>query len=280
MHRFCHQLPGGPAASGARANAAARSLVALGLATALIWAGPAAGSEKLRVAMVNWPPAKIIENGRFGGTDVLMLEELADQIGIVLEYVECPWRRCLVMAEAGEVDVISSLTKSPERERYLQFIEPPYRNGYDIYFYTRETDLKKYEDLQGLSIGHIRGSAYFDRFDGDRRLTKFAVTREDQLLEMLSRGRLDVVVGIGRNLDYLIQRRNLSTVIRRTSLVVPTVAPTYIAISRKSSGLHLAPRIGQALLKMTRAHRMQTIEHDFMAEPAEAGQDPHAPSAD
>lgn len=260
-------------AFGARADAAVRSLVAICLAAALIWVGPATGSEKLRVAMVNWPPAKIIENGRFGGTDVLMLDEIADQIGIVLEYVECPWRRCLVMIEAGEVDFISSITKSPERERYLQFIEPPYRNGYDIYFYTRGTDLRKYADLQGLSIGHIRGSAYFDRFDDDHSLAKFAVTREDQLIEMLSRGRLDVIVGIGRNLDYLIQRRKLSTVIRRTSLVVPTVAPTYIAISRKSSGLHLASRIGQALLTMTRTHRIEIIEREFMAKPAEVGQD-------
>ena len=260
-------------ASCARADAAARSLVAIWLAAALIWVGPATGTEKLRVAMVNWPPAKIIENGRFGGTDVLMLDELADQIGIVLEYVECPWRRCLVMIEAGEVDLISSITRSPERERYLQFIEPPYRNGYDIYFYTRGTDLSRYEDLQGLSIGLIRGSAYFDRLDHDHSLAKFAVTREDQLIEMLSRGRLDVVVGIGRNLDYLIQRRKLSTVIRRTSLVVPTIAPTYIAISRKSSGLYLASRIGQALLKMTRANRIQIIEREFMAKPAEVGQD-------
>lgn len=246
---------------------------AICLAAAVLWAGPATGSDKLRVAMVNWPPAKIIEHGRFGGTDVLILNELADQIGVVLEYVECPWRRCLVMIEAGEVDLISSIARSPERERYLQFIEPPYRNGYDIYFYTRGTDLKKYEDLQGLSIGHIRGSAYFDRFDNDHSLAKFAVTREDQLIEMLSRGRLDVVVGIGRNLDYLIQQRNLSTVIRRTSLVMPTVAPTYIAMSRKSSGLHLAPRIGQALRKMTRAHRIQIIEREFMAKPAGAGPD-------
>jgi polar amino acid transport system substrate-binding protein len=240
-------------------------LLTIWLAAALLWVGPAVGSEKLRVAMVNWPPAKIVENGRFGGTDVLMLEELASQIGIVLEYVECPWRRCLVMIEAGEVDLISSITKSPERQRYLQFIEPPYRNGYDIYFYTRGTDLKRYEDLQGLTIGLIRGSAYFERFDQDQSLAKFAVTREEQLIEMLSRGRLDVVVGIGRNLDYLIQPQQLSTVIRKTSLVVPTIAPTYIALSRKSSGLHLAPKLGQALLKMTRANRIQIIEREFMA---------------
>jgi len=169
-----------------------RSRLATWLAIALLWAGPGiAGPEKLRVGMVNWPPAKIVENGRFGGTDVLMLEELAQRVGIVVEYIECPWRRCLVMLEAGDVDLISSITKSPERERYLQFIEPPYRNGYDIFFYTRGTDLTRYEDLQGLAIGLIRGGAYFDRFDQDRSLAKFAVTREDQLIEMLSRGRLE-----------------------------------------------------------------------------------------
>jgi polar amino acid transport system substrate-binding protein len=240
------------------------SMLSIGLG-ALLWAGVAIGSEKLRVAMVHWPPAKIVENGRFGGTDVLMLEELAKPIGVVLEYVECPWRRCLVMLEAGDVDLISSVARSPERERYLRFIEPPYRSGYDIHFYTRGTDLRRYEDLQGLTIGLIRGGAYFDRFDQDHALTKFAVTREDQLLEMLSRGRLDVVVGIGRNLDYLIQRRDPQAVIRRTSLVVPTVAPTYIALSRKSSTLDLAARLGQSLLTMTKARRIEIIEREFMA---------------
>jgi polar amino acid transport system substrate-binding protein len=248
-----------------------RSLLTIWLAAALLGVGPAIGSEKLRVAMVNWPPAKIVENGRFGGTDVLVLEELASQVGAVLEYVECPWRRCLVMIEAGEVDLISSITKSPAREQYLQFIEPPYRNGYDIHFYTQGAELRRYEDLAGLTIGFIRGGAYFDRFDQDHSLAKFAVTREDQLLEMLSRGRLQVVVGVGRNLDYLIQRRGLSTAIRRTSLVVPTIAPTYIAISKKSSGLALVPKLGQALLQMTRAHRIQVIEREFMATLGEHG---------
>jgi polar amino acid transport system substrate-binding protein len=251
---------------------AGRSQVALWLAVVLLWTGPAiAGSEKLRVGMVDWPPAKIVENGRFGGTDVLMLEELAERVGIVLEYVECPWRRCVVMMKAGDLDLLSSIAKSPEREHYMQFIEPPYRSGYGISFYTRGTDLKRYEDLQGLTIGLIRGSAYFDRFDHDRNLAKFAVTREEQLIEMLYRGRLDVVVGIGRNLDYLIQRRELSKIVRKTSLVVPTVAPTYIAISRKSPGLHLVPKLGQALLEMTIAHRIEIIEREFMANLAERG---------
>src|SRR5690242_7364700 len=61
MDQFCHH--------------AVRLPVAICLGAALVWVGPATGSEKLRVAMVNWPPAKIIENGRFGGTDVLMLNE-------------------------------------------------------------------------------------------------------------------------------------------------------------------------------------------------------------
>ena len=239
-------------------------LFAVWLALALPGAGPAiAAPEKLRVAMSHWPPAKIVEDGRFDGTDFVMLEELARRVGATLEYVECPWRRCLLMLETGEVDLISSLTRSPERERYLQFIEPPYRNGYDISFYTRGADLGRYEDLRGLTIGHIRGSAYFDRLDQDRSLTKFAVTREDQLLEMLSRGRLDVVVGIGHNLDYLIQRRNLSKLIRRTALVIPTAAPTYIALSRKSAGLSLAPKLGQAILTMKRARRFEIIEREF-----------------
>jgi polar amino acid transport system substrate-binding protein len=246
------------------------SLLAVGLAAALLWAGPAIASEKLRVAMVHWPPAKIVENGRFGGTDVIMLEELAGQLGIVLEYIECPWRRCLVMIEAGDVDLISSIAKSPERERYLQFIEPPYRNGYDIHFYTRGSDLKRYEDLQGLTIGLIRGSAYFGRFDQDRSLAKFAVTREEQLIDMLSRGRLDVILGVGRNLDYLLQRREPASAIRKASLVVPSATPTYIAISRKFPGLDLAPRLGQALLGMTRANRIENIEREFMAKSAAA----------
>ena len=237
----------------------------IALGAALLWASVAIGADRLRVAMSDWPPAKIVENGRFGGTDVLMLEELAKPAGIALEYVECPWRRCLVMLEAGEVDLISSISRSPERERYLQFIEPPYRDGYDISFYTRGADLRRYEDLQGLTIGLIRGSAYFERLDQDDSLTKFVVTREDQLIEMLSRGRLDVIVGIGRNLDYVIQRREPSSAIRKTSLVVPTTARTYMAMSRKSRGLHLAPRLGQSVRAMKEANRIEVIEREFMA---------------
>ena len=226
-----------------------------------------AGSERLAVAYPQWPPYKVVQNGTNGGIDALVLEEIARRTGLEFDYVECPWPRCLIMLQNGSVDMITSIAQTEERKESMYFLEPPTRDNYAISFYTNvkaKHAISRYEDLYGLDIGVIRSSAYFERFDQDHKLQKTFVTQETQLVDMLARQRLDVIVGIGANLDYLIHETGRSGVIKKSPFEIETKAPAYIAVSKKSKHKGVVPRLEKALSDMRRANEIEQIERSFL----------------
>jgi polar amino acid transport system substrate-binding protein len=226
-----------------------------------------AGSERLTVAYPPWPPYKVVQNGTIGGIDALVLDEIARRTGLEFDYVECPWARCLIMLQNGSVDMITSIAQTEERKESMDFLEPPTRDHYAISFYTHvkaKHAISRYEDLDGLDIGVIRSSAYFERFDQDHNLHKTLVTQETQLVEMLASQRLDVIVGIGANLDYLIHETGRSGVIKKSSFEMETKDPAYIAVSKKSKHKGVVPRLEQALSDMRRANEIEQIERSFL----------------
>jgi polar amino acid transport system substrate-binding protein len=226
-----------------------------------------AGSERLTVAYPQWPPYKIVQNGTIGGIDALVLDEIARRTGLEFDYVECPWARCLIMLQNGSVDMITSIAQTEERKESMDFLEPPMRDNYAISFYTNvkaKHAISRYEDLYGLDIGVIRSSAYFERFDQDHKLQKTFVTRETQLVDMLASQRLDVIAGIGANLDYLIHETGRSGVIKKSSFEIETENPAYIAVSKKSKYKGVVPRLEKALSDMRRANEIEEIERNFL----------------
>jgi polar amino acid transport system substrate-binding protein len=163
--------------------------------------------------------------------------------------------------------MITTIARTEERKESMDFLEPPTRDNYPISFYTNVTAghaVSRYEDLYGLNIGLIRSSAYFERFDQDQKLQKTFVTREMQLIDMLASQRLDVIVGIGANLDYLIHAAGRDGIIRKSPFEIETKDPAYIAISKKSKHKGVVPRLEKALSDMRRANEIEHIERSFL----------------
>ena len=82
-----------------------------------------------------------------------------------------------------------------------------------------------------------------------------------------ARQRLDVIVGIGANVDYLIHETGRSGVIKKSSFAIETQAPAYIAVSKKSKHKGVVPRLEQALSDMRRANEIEQIERSFLELP-------------
>jgi polar amino acid transport system substrate-binding protein len=247
----------------------ARSFTALVGVLVCGWLSTAARSDadRLLVAYPQWPPYKIVQNGSIGGIDALVLDEVARRTGLEFEYVECPWARCLILLENGSVDMITSIARTPERAAVMDFLEPPTRDNYAISFYTHAASahaLNRYEDLSGLDVGMIRGSAYFERFDQDQKIRKIAFTQEKQLIDMLASRRIDVILGIGANLDYLLQEMGRGGVVRKWSLRIETKDPAYVAVSKRSKHQGAIPRLEQTLREMRRANEIERIEQNFL----------------
>lgn len=174
------------------------------------------------------------------------------------------------MIRIGEADIIIGIAKQTDREEYMYFISPPYKELFSTAFYTRKGQkgqphpIQRYEDLYNLEVGMIRGGLYFDRFDQDQKIIRIEVTKEIQLLNMLDKGRLDVIIGNDLNIEYLIQARGFSEKFDKSPFKVESYTPTYISISKKSKFIEIIPLLEVSLKNMVESGEIEEIEQTYL----------------
>ncbi|WP_207681069.1 substrate-binding periplasmic protein [Desulfonema magnum] len=220
---------------------------------------------KIRVALAHWPPWKIINQGKFGGIDVEILKVIGTYLNISFEFSECPWRRCLDMVKNGEVDMITSFGKTPEREKYVYYLEPPYALG-KIVFYTKKAKgplIRQYEDLYKEKIGSLKGSVYFEAFDNDSEINKTEVTWEHQFFRMLSSGRISVIIGYETVTDYLIITEGFQGQFEKAPLSYQSTG-SHFAMSKKSKATELIPQFNRVIGQMAKTHEFDDIINSFL----------------
>lgn len=131
------------------------------------------------------------------GLDAEILNAIAKKLKIKLITQYAPFNRRLYMMKDGTIDLMAGLLKRPEREEYIHFVQPPYKERSDTIFFVpkgKSSLIKTYEDLHALKIGTTLGSKYFHQFDEDKKLTKEPVSKVMSNFKKLLLGRLDTVI--------------------------------------------------------------------------------------
>ncbi len=162
---------------------------------------------------------------------------IASKMGCELEMLYAPFARRLVLMEEGKVDFVAGLYKLPEREVYIHFIDPPYKQGVIRHFFLLKTSpvrIHTYEDLYGLKIGTKIGSKYFKRFDQDPKLHKVQVSTLEQNFEMLLLGRIDAVIYSHGGGTAQVRKMGIEDKVRVSRYYNSEYNPVYVGISRKS----------------------------------------------
>ncbi len=192
----------------------------------------------IKIAASDFPPYTIVSGENITGIDILLVNKLAQKIGLSIEYVKCPWKRCLKLMEHGGIDMLTGVYKRPEREEYMLFIEPHYTEATDTFYIATNNPLQieHYDDLKDIFIGLERGIKIFEPFDSDSSLNKHEVNKLEQAIKMTRLGRLDTFVGATIHTDYLLLQKNYQTKFKRAKLVI-TGPDTYayFTLSKLSS---------------------------------------------
>jgi polar amino acid transport system substrate-binding protein len=205
-------------------------------------------ADDVIIPMDPWPPWKLVDTQTWmvdsGGVDNRLIEALLatynQTFGVDLQasYRGYPWKRALDMMEKGNADLISGILKSPERERYLIFLEPPYKTKSAKIFYVRKGEqqrIQEYEDLYQLKIGVQAGVRYFAPFDDDPKIRKEEAGDDLSNLRKLQHGRLDAVISTETQADYWIATQSLEDQFDKASYRYDYDLPVYFALSRQSS---------------------------------------------
>jgi len=215
--------------------------------------GSVLAQTSLKTANAHWPPWRMERaDGSLYGLEIDLLQHLSARLNLPLETKNCGWKRCLKHMQLGESDIMSGLYRTAERERYMLFVEPPYRTQQHHCFYLNKNHpvkLTDYQDLYALKVGVQSDVVYFSPFDDDLRVDKHYAIDDQALFRLLRGSRVDTVLMSCAEGDAYLQRAGLFLYFNHAEYVHSTERPVYLAVSKQSP---LAERL-EELSKVLRA---------------------------
>jgi polar amino acid transport system substrate-binding protein len=199
-----------------------------------------------------WPPFRINDEkspSGFRGIDIDITNKLSEALGITIEIQHHPWARALELMRSGQADMITGIAYTPERETFMHYVPISYYSVRPV-FYTQKGKghlTQSYNDLYGPSVGYSLNSAYFEPFNSDTKINKVGLSKEEQLLQVLALGRIDIIIGTDPNISYDVARLGYRDVLEPTTYQPPNKTELFIALSRKSRAIDIAVDIEKVL---------------------------------
>lgn len=216
-----------------------RVLAMRALALWLLLAGPAQADcpRLVLTADPGYPPLHWYDGKTLRGASISIAQRVLTDLGIPHEvrYVG-PLARVMAMAERGDVDMVTTLKKTPEREGFLLYPSTPaFANPVAVFARrTHEFQYREWRDLVGLKGGFTRGNLFgngFDEYLRDKLSAEEAPSAEANF-KKLSLARIDYfVTGYYAGMAYLLQRGDEERFVALTPFV--TDAPNFITLTRK-----------------------------------------------
>lgn len=146
-------------------------------------------------------------SGDLVGYDVEIVEEVAERIGLEVEFEETQWDAIFAGLDAGRFDVIANqVSINPQREAAYLFSEPYTVSPGVVVVAEATTDIASLEDLEGKTAAQSLTSNWKDVAEENGAQVE-AVEGWAQAVALLEQGRVDVTVNDELTfLDYTAQR--------------------------------------------------------------------------
>lgn len=211
-----------------------------------------------RVGVVReWLPIDGIDaQGRHTGATADILAAAAASLGRTVVPVPFDdYNQAIAAARAGEVDLLSSISRSPQREAVLHFTQTVLR--LPVVYITRRdtTDFSEANDFGGRSVAVERGypaqAMLRERFPAVRRIE---VDSTAEALRAVAAGRADVYRGTLAPAHYAIEREQLTNL---RVLAAPRLEETDLAFA--SGDAQLAETLDGALRALGPARIAETL---------------------
>jgi len=208
-------------------------------ATGLLTPAQAACTQVRIGADPAYPPLHWYDGHQMQGASVDIARRVLDELRIPYEvrYLG-PFTRIMKLAERGELDMVATLKKTPEREQFLLFPKTPALSNPVAVFQARDRAFS-FQSRQDL-IGHRGGITRGNRFGAD--VDDFAKASLDieeadtpeSNFNKLKVGRIDYfLTGYFVGMAYLLKRSDEATFVVPSTHLADT--PNYLALTLKGA---------------------------------------------
>lgn len=140
----------------------------------------------------DYPPYESLENGEMVGFDIDMMEEIAQYLGVKIEYEQMSFSTIVDAVNLGQVDAgVSGFTYDEKRQ--VLFSEY-YLKSSQVVLTKKESGIETLDDLSGKVIGAQLGTTGADAAASIEGATVELNQDAKLLVEALQAGQLDAVV--------------------------------------------------------------------------------------
>lgn len=233
----------------------------------LLSPGLTQSAQTVVVAFSEFPPYKMMVDGKHTGIDVDILQEIGKEMDFTLNFRNGTLEECLGMMKQGEADLMTSLLRRPERESHILYVQPRYQARSDKVFYVlteHQKSIRTYDDLKTLKIGIKGGTNYAQSFDNDKELNKLPAQSIKINIAKLVAGQIDTFITTDTEGDYWIKTLGLQDRIAKAPFKFQQLDPTYMGISKKSAFAAEAKRFGRILKDLVDKGVVQRIVNKYL----------------
>jgi PAS domain S-box-containing protein len=180
-----------------------------------------------------FPPLEFIRpDGSAAGITPDIMALIARNLRVTITTVRYPtWEDVLAAARRGEVDLLGTLTRTPERERYLDFSRPYLSVPYVLFVRDDHVGWSTLADVSDRPVGVVQSygaQAWLVQHHPELHLV--AVPDSATGLAMVATGKLDAMVETLPVGVYLVRERSLTNVRMARAKLFET--PQYLAVPR------------------------------------------------
>lgn len=217
------------------------SILHTGAVTLLLSAllGLSARAECTRLVLAAdpaYPPMHWYDGSQMHGASLAIAKRVLDDLKIPYEvrYLG-PFPRVMLAAERGDIDMVATLKKTPEREQFLLYPKTWALANPVAAFAARDRlfEFKGRADLVGLRGGITRGNVFGDGLDEymKQHLHIEEANSPENNFSKLGADRLDYfITGYYAGMAYLLKRGDEQRFVALTPMLVDT--PNYIVLTR------------------------------------------------
>lgn len=227
--------------------------------------------ELLACGHPSYPPVSWHSRSELVGLAPQVVQQLFGELGHEVRLLALGnWKRCLLEAKQGRVDIVVAAYRTREREAWMGYTQAPLVADPILLFTRRDKPIRfrDWNDLRGLTVGLLLGDSFGERFDrfAEQHLTIEWVSSGEQNFIKLAQGRIDFMpVGL---YSWTLQNRRFGydqVIVQQPGELV--TEHYYIGVRRDPALLALLPRLDQRLRELEADGTLGRLDEHYRAEP-------------
>jgi len=219
----------------------------------------------------SWPPFEFVDdNDKYAGVSSGYVNAISKRLEVTMKPLrDLKWPEVIEKIKKGELDVLPAVTRTPEREAFLNFTEPYIKVPLVIATHKKGPIVSDMGDLEGKTVGVVKGYAAIDLLRADYPMLQFVeMTDVASLLNALSAGEIDTVFENLWVISYEAERLGLED----TKIALPTPYNVGLSLGVRKDWPEFVPILNKALASIDDRQRA-AIKNTWLAVEVRFGTD-------